>query len=267
MRIRSTKPEFWRSERIASVSWDARLVLKGLESYVDDNGVGKDDIALITGDLFQRDLVRDSSRTLARVAASISELNINGLLWRYDVEGTHLLFIAFWDSIQRVDKPLAGRFRRPDGTLHYKDSVIRESVATPRESSRLLAPGTGEQGNRGTGDKDSSSPAAPSMPSDINAKRDAIDAEFEAWWKLYPRRVSKGAALKAYRSARRKTDAATLTAAIRQQSALLTAKGADYCPHGSTWLNAERWTDDLGVAVGGPRLSQTRTQGILPREI
>lgn len=25
MRIRSTKPEFWRSERIASVDWDARL--------------------------------------------------------------------------------------------------------------------------------------------------------------------------------------------------------------------------------------------------
>jgi hypothetical protein len=47
MRIRSTKPEFWRSERIASVNWDARLVLKGLESYVDDNGVGVDDIALI----------------------------------------------------------------------------------------------------------------------------------------------------------------------------------------------------------------------------
>ena len=60
MRIRSMRPEFWRSERIAAVSWDARLVLKGLESYVDDNGVGKDDIALIVGDLFQRDLIRES---------------------------------------------------------------------------------------------------------------------------------------------------------------------------------------------------------------
>lgn len=40
VRIRSTKPEFWRSKTIASVSWDARLVLKGLESYVDDDGDG-----------------------------------------------------------------------------------------------------------------------------------------------------------------------------------------------------------------------------------
>src|SRR3954463_9586793 len=126
MRIRSTKPEFWRSRRVASVSWDARLVVKGLESYVDDNGVGKDDIALIVGDIFQRDLVREPSRTLARVSEAICELHQAGLLWRYADNGTDLLYIAFWESIQRIDKPAAGRFRRPDGTLHYKESEIRE---------------------------------------------------------------------------------------------------------------------------------------------
>ncbi|MBN7466111.1 hypothetical protein I3U66_10915, partial [Mycobacteroides abscessus subsp. massiliense] len=47
MRIRSTRPEFWRSKTIAQLDWDVRLVLKGLEAYVDDNGVGKDDIELI----------------------------------------------------------------------------------------------------------------------------------------------------------------------------------------------------------------------------
>ena len=150
MRIRATKPDFWRSERIASVSWDARLVLKGLESYVDDNGVGKDDLALIVGDLFSRDLVREPSRTLARVSEAISELHEAGLLWRYEDDGTALLFIAFWESVQRVDKPQPGRFRRPDGTKDYKDSLIREPDKNIRESSRALAPGTGEQGNRGT---------------------------------------------------------------------------------------------------------------------
>lgn len=151
MRIRSTKPEFWRSERIASVSWDARLVLKGLESYVDDNGVGKDDLALIVGDLFQRDLIREPSRTLARVSEALTELHQAGLLWRYEVDGTSLLFIAFWESAQRIDKPGKGRLPRPDGSMDFGDSEIREPVANPREASRALAPGTGEQGNRGTG--------------------------------------------------------------------------------------------------------------------
>ncbi|QAY17674.1 hypothetical protein SEA_MARTEENA_70 [Gordonia phage Marteena] len=153
MRIRSTKPEFWRSHRIASVSWDARLVLKGLESFVDDNGVGKDDIELIIGDLFQRDLIREPSRTFARVSEAISELHQAGLVWRYDHEGTSLLYVAFWESIQRVDKPQPGRLPRPDGTMNYKDSQIRECVASPREDSRNVAPGTGEQGNRGTGEQ------------------------------------------------------------------------------------------------------------------
>jgi hypothetical protein len=151
VRIRSTKPEFWRSRRIASVSWDARLVLKGLESYVDDNGVGKDDVALIASDIFSRDLAREASRTLARISEAISELNHAGLLWRYQPDEDELIYIAFWEQIQRIDKPQPGRFPRPDGTFNYKDSLIRESPANIREPSRTLAPVTEEQGNRGTG--------------------------------------------------------------------------------------------------------------------
>lgn len=154
MRIRGTKPDFWRSERIASVDWDDRLVLKGLESYVDDNGVGKHDIALIVGDLFSRDLIREPSRTLARVSEAISRLHEAGLLWLYEAEGNRLLFISFWEQAQRVDKPQPGRFPRPDGTWNYKESVIRGSVAKPREASRTFAPVTEEQRNRGTEEKE-----------------------------------------------------------------------------------------------------------------
>lgn len=156
MRIRSTKPEFWRSERIASVSWDARLVLKGLESYVDDNGVGKDDLALIVADVFPRDLSRNPTGTLQRVSEAISELSEAGLLWRYKDNGTSLLFVSFWESVQRIEKPSKGRYPRPDGTSDYRESEIREpSPAAPEDSGSVpgaLRPGTGEQGNRGTGE-------------------------------------------------------------------------------------------------------------------
>ena len=147
MRIRSTKPEFWKSRRIASVSWDARLVLKGLESYVDDNGVGVDDIELIVTDVFPRDMFAKGSETVARVSEAITELHRAGLVHRYEARGDKLLYISWWESIQRIDKPGKGRNPRPDGTLDYKESEIRESVASPPET---VAPGTGEQGNRGT---------------------------------------------------------------------------------------------------------------------
>lgn len=147
MRIRSTKPEFWKSRRIASVSWDARLVLKGLESYVDDNGVGVDDIELIVSDVFPRDMFANGRETVARVSEAITELHQAGLVHRYSTDADHLLYISWWEEVQRIDKPGKGRKPRPDGTLNYKDSVIRESVAS---SPERVAPGTGEQGNRGT---------------------------------------------------------------------------------------------------------------------
>lgn len=230
MRIRATKPEFWRSDRIAAVSWDARFVLKALESYVDDNGVGKDDLELIVGDLFMRDLIREGSLLLARVSEAISELETTGLVWRYSDEGTDLLYLSFWESVQRIDKPQSGRFRRPDGTLHYKESQIREAVATPREPSRALAPVTGEQGNRGTEEKTCASADA--------------EREFDDWWEAYPRKRGKGQAIKAYRAARRTTSPKDLLAAIKQQRAALVAKGAEFAPYPATWLNGQRWLDE-----------------------
>ena len=148
MRIRGTKPEFWKSKRIASVSWDARLVLKGLESYVDDNGVGVDDIELIVTDVFPRDMFSNPRETVARVSEAITELHQAGLVHRYEANNDHLIYISFWESIQRIDKPGKGRNPRPDGTFDYKDSEIRDTLASLPVT---LAPVTGEQGNRGTG--------------------------------------------------------------------------------------------------------------------
>jgi hypothetical protein len=157
VRIRSTKPEFWKSNTIAELSWDERLVLKGLESYVDDNGVGKDDIELIATEVFPRDTFRNPRETLARLTEAISNIHRHGLIARYVADGEKLLYVDKWADIQRVDKPNRGRFPRPDGTLEYIQPVNRESYRNPRESfgnpPEVLAPVTGEQRNRGTEEK------------------------------------------------------------------------------------------------------------------
>ncbi|KQU30324.1 MULTISPECIES: hypothetical protein [unclassified Rhodococcus (in: high G+C Gram-positive bacteria)] len=165
MRIRSTKPEFWRSKTIAALPWDVRLVLKGLESYVDDNGVGKDDIALIAADVFPRDLSASPPETLARLTEAISRLSNSGLIARYDVDGENLLYIDKWKDLQRIDKPGRGRFPRPDGTLEYGQPVDRDTYRKPRDTlaspPETVAPVTGEQGNRGAEEKTPSSSAPP----------------------------------------------------------------------------------------------------------
>ncbi|WP_367394534.1 helix-turn-helix domain-containing protein [Cupriavidus sp. Agwp_2] len=86
------------------------------------------------------------------------------------------------------------------------------------------------------------------LPKVARAKRKAVDKAFEQLWAVYPRKVSKDAALKAYR----KLDPdealqAVLLAAVEKQAAsqAWTKDGGTFVPHASTWLNGRRWTDEV----------------------
>lgn len=253
MRIRGTKPEFWKSRRISSVSWDARLVLKGLESYVDDNGVGVDDIELIVTDVFPRDMFANPRETVARVSEAISELFQAGLVHRYEANGDPLIYISFWESIQRIDKPGKGRNPRPDGTFDYKESEIRESVASPPET---LAPVTGEQRNRGTGEQGKKTSSKPP------ASKPTV-SRFDQFWEWYPRKVGKEAAKKAWDKARTKTDQQNILDGIERYRLDPNLPAKEFIPHPATWLNEGRW-DDEPLPIRGqqqrPTASQNRLQ-------
>ncbi|MGV5046863.1 hypothetical protein [Rhodococcus pyridinivorans] len=73
---------------------------------------------------------------------------------------------------------------------------------------------------------------------------DADDALFEEWWKHYPRKVSKGQARKAYKTALKKTDHDILLAAVKAFSASVAETDTQFIAHASTWLNGERWLDE-----------------------
>jgi hypothetical protein len=84
----------------------------------------------------------------------------------------------------------------------------------------------------------------------------AHSGAFEAFWEIYPRKVARGAALKAWRAKKCEDFAADVLAALERQAAELRAKG-EYCPYPATWLNGERWKD---VPPVGPILApQTHT--------
>lgn len=254
MRIRSTKPEFWKSRRIASVDWDARLVLKGLESYVDDNGVGVDDIELIVTDVFPRDMFANPRETVARVSEAIRSLHQAGLVHRYEVNGDRLLYISFWEEVQRIDKPGKGRNPRPDGTFDYKESAIRESVASPPET---LAPGTEEQGNRGTGEQGTNT-RSPAPPSSV---RDPGPDRFDEFWEAYPRKVGKQKARTKFTAACKRTDPQVVIDGARRLAADPNLPETQFIPHPTTWLEGDRWDDPPLPARAGATTSLERNRG------
>jgi hypothetical protein len=169
MRIRSIKPEFWRSEDIARLPKDVRLLFIGLWSYVDDNGVGVDDYRQIAADLFAlddnpveaRNFVRDGLATLSRAL----------LITRYEDCGKPFLFITSWDKHQRVDRPGKQRYNRPEDAVTSDNSSEGTLFdISSRQSREGVATGEGEKGRRGEGENPSGAPAETTPPGPKVAK-------------------------------------------------------------------------------------------------
>ena len=243
MRIRSIKPEFWRSLDIAALSIEDRLLFIGLWSYVDDNGVGVDRVPVIAAELFADDLSRDPRETLGRVADGIGRLSECGLVQQYSDDSRDYLAVTNWERHQRIDKPNKPRYPLPTS----ENITIRETLAKPsRDPRETPAPGTGEQRNRGT----ESSPDGERVQTGKNSRDEPSSpypAAFEHWWSVYPRKQGKRKALAEWRRATKRIDRDELVAKTKTFAAFHAREGTDkqFIPLPTTWLNRDGWDDEL----------------------
>ena len=65
----------------------------------------------------------------------------------------------------------------------------------------------------------------------------ADDAEFETWWKAYPRKTAKGNARAPYRTARKKVSAEVLLDAAGAYAKSIAGKDPKFTAHAATWLS------------------------------
>lgn len=80
-----------------------------------------------------------------------------------------------------------------------------------------------------------------------------VDDGFDAFWAVYPKKVAKAAALKAWRSVKPDADDRdAMLAALRRQAASpdWTKDGGRFVPHGATWLRGRRWEDEVESPIG-----------------
>ena len=71
---------------------------------------------------------------------------------------------------------------------------------------------------------------------------------FEDFWLLYPRREAKKKAIEAWRKIPPSLHVEILTSLAAWRPCLL-ARGVEYIPLPATWLNGERWTDELPATI------------------
>lgn len=121
-------------------------------------------------------------------------------------------------------------------------TILPTKIATTDVTSSVTDDVTGSKGStrEGKGREDKKeSKTPPPPPASGGGERDS--AEFLTFWRLFPKRIGKGAARKAFAGALTKTTAATIMAALQRA---VWPPEPRFIPHPSTWLNQERWSDE-----------------------
>lgn len=88
------------------------------------------------------------------------------------------------------------------------------------------------------------------MPREKERERDnntVADAAFDTFWAAYPKKVGKGQAVKAWKSAAKRADTATILTGLKAACATWRAARteAKFIPNPTTWLNGDRWADEI----------------------
>lgn len=121
-RIRTIKPEFPQSQSMSRVSREARLTFILLWPQCDDHGKFRGASRMLASLLYPYD---DDAPNL--IEGWLAELEGQGCIERYQVDGNDYLRVTNWVDHQRVDKPSASKF--PNPREHSRE------VAKPREPS------------------------------------------------------------------------------------------------------------------------------------
>jgi hypothetical protein len=78
-------------------------------------------------------------------------------------------------------------------------------------------------------------------------KGHSVTSRFEEWWKIYPKKVKKADAKKKWKLKKLDAKADTLIADVANRIANDSQWADGYIPHPTTYLNGERWEDEISV--------------------
>lgn len=93
-------------------------------------------------------------------------------------------------------------------------------------------------------DRQKTRPSLEHHSSEHNKSEDNLLLRFDDFWQVYPNRKARGAAVRAWKTAVKKADPDVIIAAA-EAYARDPKRDPEFTAHGSTWLNGERWLDEV----------------------
>lgn len=173
------------------------------------------------------------------------------------------------DALQNKDavrKPKRGS--NPDGDEPLPDE---DSERNPLGDEPESAPDTANSPN-GTGVDSEPRARPPSLqptPEPENTlptapRRARVDGDFEAFWEIYPRKVGKDAARRAWVKVVKTTSSTQIIQGAKTFAVQREGEDPQYTAYPATWLNAGRWDDEPPQPTHGGEDFQLPTP---PREV
>lgn len=126
MRIRTIKPEFWKSESVGRLSRDAKLLFIGLWNLADDEGRLRGSARLIRGELFAYE-----DPATVNVVEWLRELVLERMVEVYVVDRNTYVAITGWKQHQRVNRPSKSRLPAPPEVPTASLETIAEDQLGP----------------------------------------------------------------------------------------------------------------------------------------
>lgn len=212
-RIRTIKPEFFTSSDITSLTPLSRLFYVSLWCESDREGRLKWDTKAL-----KRRYFPDEDCHIDDMGA---ELIDSGLVVIYEVDGKKYAEIPMFKNHQVINNKEA-------------QSILPSRVKGASKARESGVQGEGKEGREGKG------------------REHASNAGFDEFWKAYPKKVGKDAALKAWEKI--KPDDDLLAKILKSVSAAAKSKdwmkdAGEFIPHASTWINGKRWEDFTEATV------------------
>lgn len=220
----------WASGQVAKLTRDARLLYIGLITLGDDDGRLKGSPALLRSQVYPY----DDDVKVADVEKWLSEIESQGLVSSYEVDGQRYYFHPKWETYQHIRED-----RRKDSNIPAPEFTF-STVSTSGQPN----------GNQ------KSTKAPHSIVKDSKGK-DSVDkvgqeAAFQSFWASYPKKVGKKAAWKAWMRLKwtEELGSAIMAGLARSTSSEQWSKDSGrYIPHAATWINGERWEDEPAQAA------------------
>ena len=168
-----------------------------------------------------------------QIEDALQALSSVRLITLYTVDGKPFLQMMTWDRHQQI-RAKKSKYPSPDDRTPENESVCNQLISDdskcPRNPIRIQ------------------SESNPNPNTNVRTHDAEIRERFEQFWTAYPRHTAKQNAWKAFQKL--KPDEALLGQMLKaleqqKQSDQWTRDGGSFIPHPATWLNQERWTDEL----------------------